>query len=211
MQVSRSRGLQAARHALASSSRQDVLNRGDRYKVIRSFFLRQEQVRTRTFSTVERVPRAAQTTTSLFSTIRPTNLCYTRQSLLSATFRTFHLTCFRLQQSTNEKDGTRTKEDSGKERPNEDSNITKHDDPSRYAHLENYSRFFRRLAMSLPGMPARPTRDDLLNVATNFWQRLRIRFKWFTIKSFRKFNADDMSAFFTWFLMSQTVWILVGT
>ena len=77
-------------------------------------------------------------------------------------------------------------------------------------YLENYSRFFQRLASSVPH-PHRPTRDDLLNVATNFWQRLRIRFKWFTIKSFRKFNADDISAFVTWFLMSQTLWILVGT
>ncbi|KAF8160724.1 mitochondrial distribution and morphology protein family 31/32 [Crassisporium funariophilum] len=75
---------------------------------------------------------------------------------------------------------------------------------------ENYSRFFRRLALSLPH-PHRPTRDDFLKVATGFWQRMRIRFKWFTIKSFRKFNADDMSAFITWFVMSQTLWILVGT
>lgn len=77
-------------------------------------------------------------------------------------------------------------------------------------HLEGYSRFFRRLAMSLPH-PHRPTRDEFLSVATGFWQRLNIRFKWFTIKSFRKFNADDISAFVTWFLMSQTLWIFVGT
>ncbi|KAG2015405.1 mitochondrial distribution and morphology protein 31 [Coprinopsis cinerea AmutBmut pab1-1] len=76
--------------------------------------------------------------------------------------------------------------------------------------LEEYPAFFRRLAMSLPHVH-RPTREDFLNVATSFWQRLRIRFKWFTIKSFRKFNADDISAFITWFLMSQTLWILVGT
>lgn len=75
---------------------------------------------------------------------------------------------------------------------------------------ENYSRFFRRLALSLPHLH-RPTRDDFLNVATGFWQRLRIRFKWFTVRGFRKFNADDISAFITWFLMSQTLWILVGT
>jgi len=81
-------------------------------------------------------------------------------------------------------------------------------DPPKY--LQNYSRFFRRLALSLPHAH-RPTREDLLNVATGFWQRLRIRFKWFTIKSFRKFNVDDISAFVTWFLMSQTLWILVGT
>ncbi|KAG6865373.1 hypothetical protein C0991_003150 [Blastosporella zonata] len=82
--------------------------------------------------------------------------------------------------------------------------------PPNHHNLENYSRFFRRLASSVPH-PHAPTRDDLLNVATGFWQRLRIRFKWFTIKSFRKFNADDMSAFFTWFLFSQTIWILIGT
>ena len=75
---------------------------------------------------------------------------------------------------------------------------------------ENYSRFFQRLALSLPHLH-RPTRDDFLNVATGFWERMRIRFKWFTIKSFRKFNADDISAFITWFVMSQTLWILVGT
>ncbi|KAG6857697.1 hypothetical protein H0H87_004113 [Tephrocybe sp. NHM501043] len=82
--------------------------------------------------------------------------------------------------------------------------------PPNHHNLENYSRFFQRLASSVPH-PNAPTRDDLLNVATGFWQRLRIRFKWFTIKSFRKFNADDMSAFFTWFLFSQTIWILIGT
>ncbi|KAM6502090.1 hypothetical protein JOM56_002067 [Amanita muscaria] len=81
-----------------------------------------------------------------------------------------------------------------------------HDTPE-----HNYSRFFQRLAKSLPHTQ-RHTVDDFLTVATGFWQRLRIRFKWFTIKSFRKFNADDISAFVTWFLMSQTLlWILVGT
>jgi hypothetical protein len=76
--------------------------------------------------------------------------------------------------------------------------------------LDNYPAFFRRLALSVPNIH-RPTRDDLLTVADGFWQRARIRFRWFTIKSFRKFDADDISAFVTWFLMSQTIWILVGT
>ncbi|KAF9227145.1 hypothetical protein BS17DRAFT_775039 [Gyrodon lividus] len=77
-------------------------------------------------------------------------------------------------------------------------------------NLENYPRLYRRLAQSLSHLH-RPTKDDFLNVASGFWQRLRIRFKWFTIRSFRRFNADDISAFITWFLMSQTLWILVGT
>ncbi|TBU33707.1 mitochondrial distribution and morphology protein family 31/32 [Dichomitus squalens] len=64
--------------------------------------------------------------------------------------------------------------------------------------------------MSLPHLQ-RPTRDDFLKAADGFWQRMRIRFKWLTIRSFRRYNADDMSAFFTWFLMSQTLWLFVGT
>ncbi|KZT21398.1 mitochondrial distribution and morphology protein family 31/32 [Neolentinus lepideus HHB14362 ss-1] len=64
--------------------------------------------------------------------------------------------------------------------------------------------------MSLPH-PQRPTREDFLRVTNSFWDRLRIRFRWFTIRSFRKWNADDISAFITWFLMSQTLWIFVGT
>lgn len=77
-------------------------------------------------------------------------------------------------------------------------------------NLENYPRFFRRLAKSLPHLQ-RPTRDDFLKAADGFWQRFRIRFRWLTIRSFRRYNADDLSAFFTWFLMSQTLWLFVGT
>lgn len=40
---------------------------------------------------------------------------------------------------------------------------------------------------------------------------MRVRFKWLTIRSFRKYNADEISAFITWFFMSQTLWLLVGT
>lgn len=84
-------------------------------------------------------------------------------------------------------------------------------DPTTPPHdYANYPRYVRRLALSLPHLH-RPTRDELLNVANGFWQRTRIRFKWFTIKSFRKFNADDISAFVTWFLMSQALWIFIGT
>ena len=76
--------------------------------------------------------------------------------------------------------------------------------------LEQYPRFFRRLALSLPHLQ-RPTRDDFLKAADGFWQRARIRFRWITIRSFRRYNADEISAFFTWFLMSQTLWLFVGT
>lgn len=64
--------------------------------------------------------------------------------------------------------------------------------------------------MSLPHLQ-RPTRDDFLKAADGFWQRMRIRFRWLTIRSFRRYNVDDLSAFLTWFLMSQTLWLFVGT
>ena len=64
------------------------------------------------------------------------------------------------------------------------------DDASK--HLQSYPRFLRRLAATLPKPPHlhRPTRDDFLNVANSMWDRTRIRFKWLTIRGFRKFNAD---------------------
>jgi hypothetical protein len=40
---------------------------------------------------------------------------------------------------------------------------------------------------------------------------MRVRVRWFFIRNFRKFNADDISAFVTWFLVGQGLWILVGT
>jgi mitochondrial distribution and morphology protein 31 len=74
----------------------------------------------------------------------------------------------------------------------------------------NYPRFFRRLAQSLPHI-SRPSRDDFLNAANGFVQRMRVRVRWFFIRNFHKFNADDISAFVTWFLVGQGLWILVGT
>jgi distribution and morphology protein 31 len=81
--------------------------------------------------------------------------------------------------------------------------------PPPSSHYENYPPSLKRLARSLPH--PHPTLDDFLKITNGFWQRARIRFKWFTIKSFRKFNADDISAFVTWFLGAQVLWVLVGT
>lgn len=63
----------------------------------------------------------------------------------------------------------------------------------------------------LPHMPHRPTREELLAAATGFWSRLKVRFKWFSIRSARPWNVDDWSAFVSWFVLGNIVWILVGT
>lgn len=51
----------------------------------------------------------------------------------------------------------------------------------------------------------------LLSGTSSFFERLRIRFKWFTIRGFRRFRADDWSAFASWVLGGVGLWIVVGT
>ncbi|KAF2456701.1 hypothetical protein BDY21DRAFT_379675 [Lineolata rhizophorae] len=72
----------------------------------------------------------------------------------------------------------------------------------------------RPLLERLPHFPQhmhRPTKAELLEAATGFWSRVRVHFKWFSIKSMRPFNMDDISAFFSWILLGHVVWIIVGT
>ena len=65
----------------------------------------------------------------------------------------------------------------------------------------------------LPNIPQiqRPSREELLAAATGFWSRLQVRFKWFSIRSVRPFNADEIGAFFSWFLLGHVIWIVLGT
>lgn len=74
------------------------------------------------------------------------------------------------------------------------------DSVTRYLHLPH-----------LPKMPHRPTKEELLAAASGFWSRLKVRFKWFSIRSMRPWNADEWGAFVSWFLFGHLVWILVGT
>lgn len=90
-------------------------------------------------------------------------------------------------------------EESKKEAKEEDHD-TLTDSVSKYLHLPH-----------LPKMPHRPTKEELLAAATGFWQRLKVRFKWFSIRSTRPFNADEWGAFLSWILFGHFVWILVGT
>lgn len=57
----------------------------------------------------------------------------------------------------------------------------------------------------------RPTKEELLAAATGFWSRLKVRFKWITIRSARPFNADEIFGFFSWIALGHIVWLVVGT
>ena len=65
--------------------------------------------------------------------------------------------------------------------------------------------------LHLPKMPHRPTKEELLAAASGFRQRLKVRFKWFSIRSMRPWNADEWGAFVSWVFFGHLVWILVGT
>lgn len=101
------------------------------------------------------------------------------------------------------------------------------------AHLSLFPDSLRRLAMSLPTSSIRrPTKEEcairrvklrrltkdafcthhrLLASTSSFFERLRIRFKWFTIRGFRRFRADDWSAFVSWVVGGVGLWVIVGT
>jgi distribution and morphology protein 31 len=57
----------------------------------------------------------------------------------------------------------------------------------------------------------RPTKEELLSAATGFWQRLGVRFKWFSIRSARPFRVDEIFAFLSWIFWGHVLWIVVGT
>lgn len=86
---------------------------------------------------------------------------------------------------------------------------------SRNAHpsyLASLPASLRRMAVNLPSKPGRPpSRDELLALTSSFFQRLRIRFKWATIRSYRRFRSDDYSAFFSLGIMGTLGWFLIST
>lgn len=72
----------------------------------------------------------------------------------------------------------------------------------------------KHLSQRLPNLGHRfhrPTKEELLAAATGFWSRLRVRFKWFSIRDLRPFNLDEVGAFFSWIVVGHLIWIIVGT
>lgn len=57
----------------------------------------------------------------------------------------------------------------------------------------------------------RPTKYELLATAETFWQRLKINFKWSTIRSLRPFTIDEIGAFISWVFLGHLIWIVIGT
>ncbi|KAK8180151.1 uncharacterized protein BKA78DRAFT_300266 [Phyllosticta capitalensis] len=69
----------------------------------------------------------------------------------------------------------------------------------------------KQLLDRLPHLPHRPGKEELLAAANGAWSRFKVHFKWFSIRSGRKFNMDDISAFFSWILLGHLAWVIIGT
>jgi mitochondrial distribution and morphology protein 31 len=159
-----------------------------RYLIIRSYFISVNN------TALTNRPRAAQ---NKLAQIRAPS------SLRSASLST------EIKSPKNEKQPGKTTDDAqAHDQPSGSSNESNQKRLETQTH--EYPSYIRRLISSSPPLH-RPTRDEMLALATGFWERLKIRFKWFTIRGFRKFDTDDMSAFLSWFVVSQAVWIMVGT
>ncbi|PSN65666.1 hypothetical protein BS50DRAFT_575642 [Corynespora cassiicola Philippines] len=63
---------------------------------------------------------------------------------------------------------------------------------------------------SLPHL-YRPSKAELLEAASGFFSRIKVHFKWFTIRSTRPFNADEIYALASWVLAAHFLWIILGT
>ncbi|GAA5836924.1 hypothetical protein JCM11251_005824 [Rhodosporidiobolus azoricus] len=80
------------------------------------------------------------------------------------------------------------------------------------AYLSSLPRYLRRAASALPAQPGRPpSKEQLLDLTNSFFERLRIRFKWLTIRSYRRFRTDDYTAFFSLGVIGTLGWFLLST
>jgi distribution and morphology protein 31 len=184
---------------LKHSSHAATFARSDRYSAIRTFFIRP------TPQPTAPCPLTRRTPAPIFPPVFPLH-------------RNFHSSCAARDNNNSNRPSTYTAAHKSPASPEHTRTSTTPNStpttqekglrPPEYEH--NYPRFFRQLALSLPHI-SRPSRDDFLSAANGIVQRMRVRVRWFFIRNFRKFNADDISAFVTWFLVGQGLWILIGT
>ncbi|ORY65795.1 mitochondrial distribution and morphology protein-domain-containing protein [Pseudomassariella vexata] len=90
---------------------------------------------------------------------------------------------------------------------NPSSTETKPPEPNQTPH--SVSNYFH--LPHLPHLPHRPTKEEFLAAANGFMERLKVRFKWFSIRSMRPWNNDEWGAFLSFFLFGHLAWILLGT
>lgn len=73
---------------------------------------------------------------------------------------------------------------------------------SDYLHIQN---------ILLQKNQERLNKKRMLSEATNFYDRFKINAKWLLIRNNRPFSAKEISTMFSWLLISQIAWIILGT
>lgn len=123
--------------------------------------------------------------------------------------RAFHITNNHHQRADPSGDGPQAKHDESDQKSRQPEKISSTDSPN--APLPTPPN--RHLMNRLPQMPHlhRPSKEELLAAATGFWSRLKVRFKWFSIRSVRPYNLDEITALFSWVLLGHVVWVVLGT
>ncbi|KIW26327.1 uncharacterized protein PV07_09427 [Cladophialophora immunda] len=122
-------------------------------------------------------------------------------------WREFHTTLFARQKAEKEREG-HTKQKTGED-ASKSASAKENASQAGSGQQHSYqSRFYDRLHMP---QFHRPTKEELLAAATGFWSRLKVHFKWFTIKSTRPFNLDEIVGFISWIALGHVIWIVVGT
>ncbi|CAR27998.1 hypothetical protein ZYGR_0N04860 [Zygosaccharomyces rouxii] len=86
-----------------------------------------------------------------------------------------------------------------KKNPNPQDMLSNNTD---YLHIQNILLQKNRTRMD---------KERLLSEATNFYQRFKINTKWLLIRGNRPFSANEISTMFSWLLISQIAWIILGT
>lgn len=111
---------------------------------------------------------------------------------------------------TNE--GIQAKHDDSTKHDNTTHDNTNHDGHTKHHANTNHTEP-HTLLDRLPHVPHlyRPTKAELLAAASGFWSRMKVRFKWLTIRSNRNFNADELYALFSWVLAAHVAWVILGT
>lgn len=121
-----------------------------------------------------------------------------RQTLKDASFKTDN--------AKNESQNARRTGDGGHEKASKMESTT-------HGQQQQLGPFNRNFMDRLPHMTNlhRPSKEELLAAATGFWSRLKVRFKWFSIRSVRPYNFDEITALFSWVLLGHVVWVVLGT
>lgn len=60
-------------------------------------------------------------------------------------------------------------------------------------------------------LEAHHAKEELLEQSNNFLHRTWIRIRWSFLRQARPLNFEEMSAIFSWFVVGNIIWILVGT